>query len=138
MNKKQIVKHPKQDLSESMPKSTRKEDNMSKKTVLRILLSAGLLVVVLFAVQVFTTESASAPSSMDPAIEERLAGSDNISLHPPVPLPANFYNGSDWIERHPNNDVPVNYFTFATPTPLPANYYTGSDWIERHPCQPTP
>ena len=74
---------------------------MSMKTALRILLSAGLLAVVLLAVQVFTTESASAPTTMDPATEERLAGSDNIFLHPPVPLPANYYTGSDWIERHP-------------------------------------
>jgi hypothetical protein len=114
----------------------RKEVNMSKKAVLRILLSAGLIAVVLLAVQVFTTESASAPTALDPATEERLAGSDNINLHPPVPLPANYYTGSDWIERHPTADVPVNYYTVATP--LPPNYYTGSDWIERHPCQPTP
>jgi hypothetical protein len=103
----------------------RKEVNMSKKAVLRIVLSAGLIAVVLLAVQVFTTESASAPTALDPATEERLAGSDNIFLHPPVPLPANYYTGSDWIERHP---VPT----------ISVSCYTGTDWIDRRPCQPTP
>jgi hypothetical protein len=126
MNNKQIVKHPKQDLSESMPKSTRKEDKMSKKTVLRILLSAGLLAVVLLAVQVFTTESASAPSSMDPAIEERLAGSDNIYLHPPVPLPANYFNGSDWIERHPPTCKLLHRLRLDRTPPMPTDTVNNS------------
>jgi hypothetical protein len=99
---------------------------MTKKTMLRILIAAGMLAMVLLAVQVITTESAPVVPSVDAAAEERLSGSDNINLHPPVPLPANYYTGSDWIERHPVS------------TPLPANYYTGSDWIERHPCLPTP
>jgi hypothetical protein len=79
---------------------------MYKKTMLRILIAAGLLAVVLLAVQVITTESAPAVTSVDPAIEERLSGSDNINLHPPVPLPANYYTGSDWIERHPCQPTP--------------------------------
>ena len=96
---------------------------MSKKSVMRILISAGLLVVVFLSVQVLNSQSAPEAVSKDFASEERLAGSDNINLHPPVPLPANYYVGSDWIERHP----------VAT---LPANYYTGSDWVERHSKDP--
>jgi hypothetical protein len=97
---------------------------MSTKAVFKILLSVGLLAVILLAVQVITGETAPSASSQNAVTDERLAGSDNILLHPPVPHPANYYAGSDWIERHP------------APT-RPANYYSGSDWIERHPA-PTP
>jgi hypothetical protein len=89
--------------------SQRKEVNMSKKTVLRIMFVAGLLVVVLLAALMFTTQSAPAATSVESASEERLAGSDNIFLHPPVP-----------------------------PTAVPDNYYTGSDYCERHDCQVIP
>ncbi|NJD60339.1 MAG: hypothetical protein C3F13_10835 [Anaerolineales bacterium] len=82
---------------------------MTKKIAMRIMLIAGLLVVVLLAVLVFSAQSAPAANSVESASEERLAGSDNIFLHPPVP-----------------------------PTAVPDNYYTGSDYCERHDCQVIP
>jgi hypothetical protein len=101
---------------------------MSKKTALRILFVAGLLIVVLVAVLVFTTQSAPAATPGESASEVRMKGSDNIFLDPPVPptaLPDNYYTGSDWIERHPA-------------TAVPDNYYKGSDYCERHSCQVNP
>ena len=82
---------------------------MPKKTALRILFVAGLLIVVLAAVLVFTTQSAPAATSVESASEVRMKGSDNIFVDPPVP-----------------------------PTALPDNYYTGSDYCERHDCQAIP
>jgi hypothetical protein len=89
--------------------STRKEVTMTKKNAMKILLVAGLLVVVSLAVLVFPTQSAPAANSVESASEERLSGSDNIFLHPPVP-----------------------------PTAVPDNYYTGSDYCERHSCEVIP
>ena len=97
---------------------------MSTKSIMRIVLAVGLVVVILLSVQILTSESA--PSTgPDNHPANYYVGSDWIERHPIATRPANYYIGSDWIERHP------------APT-QPANYYTGSDWIERHPCQPTP
>jgi hypothetical protein len=86
--------------------SNGKEDNMNKRTLLIILALVVLVAVGVLAVQVIKTESAQATSTMDAATEERRLGSDNILLHPPVPLPDNCYTGSDWIERHPCTPEP--------------------------------
>jgi hypothetical protein len=120
-----------------------KEVNMSTKSVLRIVLAAGLVVLILLSVQVLRSESAPSTTSNDrPA--NYYVGSDWIERHPSVDLTANYYVGSDWIERHPVSIRLANYYTGSDwierhPSPTqPANYYTGSDWIERHPSQPTP
>jgi hypothetical protein len=120
-----------------------KEVNMSAKNILRIGIAAGLLVVILFSVQVLKSESAPSTSPSDlPA--NYYVGSDWIERHPVPPLPANYYVGSDWIERHPVATLSANYYVGSDwierhpVATLPANYYTGSDWIERHPCQPIP
>jgi hypothetical protein len=113
---------------DSFSNSARKEVKMTKKNAMRILLVAGLLVVALLAVLAFSTQSAPAATIVESASEDRLAGSDNIVLNPPVPptaVPENYYAGSDWIERHPS-------------TAVPDNYYTGSDYCERHSCEVTP
>ena len=121
---------------------TRKEVKMSTKSRLRIVIAAGLLVVVLLSVTVLVSVSAPDTNSVDSTTNERLEGSDWIERHPAVP--ANYYTGSDWIERHPVATLPANYYDGSDwierhpPTAVPDNYYTGSDWIERHPCQPTP
>ena len=117
---------------------------MSTKGVLKIVIAAGLVVVVLLSVQVLSSISAPAPNSGDSTTTKKLVGSDWIERHPVAPLPANYYVGSDWIERHPVATLPANYYTGSDwierhpAATLPTNYYTGSDWIERHPCQPTP
>ena len=120
-----------------------KEVNMSTKSILRIVLAAGLVVVILLSVQVLTSESAPSTSPVNHPANYYI-GSDWIERHPIATRPANYYIGSDWIERHPIATRPANYYIGSDwierhPAPTqPANYYTGSDWIERHPCQPTP
>ena len=110
MNSDQKTKNATQNyLPNRILNSPRKEVNMSKNTALRIFFVAGLLVVILAAALVFPTQSAPAATSAESASEERMAGSDNIFLHPPVP-----------------------------PTAVPDNYYTGSDYCERHECQVIP
>jgi hypothetical protein len=129
MSSDQKTQHAKQKyLPDRFSNSQRKEVNMSKKSALRILFVAGLLIVVLVAVLVFTTQSAPAATPVESASEVRMKGSDNIFVDPPVPptaLPDNYYIGSDWIERHPA-------------TAVPDNYYKGSDYCERHDCQMSP
>ena len=129
---------------------------MSTKSLLRIVITAGLLVVVLLSIQVLSSKSASDAISGDTKTKERLAGSDWIERHPTVVRPANYYVGSDWIERHPSVVRPANYYVGSDwierhlSVVRPANYYAlsdyferhpqdpyaGSDWIERHPSQP--
>jgi hypothetical protein len=133
-----------------------KEINMSTKSVLRILMSAGLLVVVLLGVEVISSASSKTPSSGEPMTAVRLAGSDYIERHPEIAHPANYYFGSDYFERHPAAVHPANYYfgsDYIERHPAvvrPAYYYigsdyferqprdpyAGSDWIERHPSQP--
>jgi hypothetical protein len=143
MDTKKIIKTFKQASYSKILNIARKEVNMSAKNILRIVIAAGLLVVILLSVPVLTSESATSTIPTDlPA--NYYTGSDWIERHPVPTLPANYYVGSDWIERHPVPTLPANYYTGSDwierhPVPtLPANYYSGSDWIERHPCQPTP
>ncbi len=109
---------------------------MFKKAVFSILVIVGVLAVVLLAGQVFTTESAPGSAAHDPASEERLAGSDNILLHPPVPLPANHFTGSEPAteERLAGSDN----ICLHPPVPLPADFFNSSNWNGNPPCQPTP
>jgi len=125
---------------------------MSTKALLRIGISAVLLVVIVLSVQVFSSKSAPGLNTGTAMTEEKLAGSDWIERHPSnyyvgsdwierhpsVIHPANYYVGSDWIERHPSPTHPANYYVGSDWIERhPSNYYTGSDWIERHPSQPT-
>lgn len=95
---------------------------MSTKSALRIVISAGLLVVILLAVQMLINKSeAKTTAAIHPA--NYYVGSDYIERHPSIVHPANYYLGSDYIERHPS-------------VIHPANYYAGSDYFERHPQDP--
>ena len=117
-------------------RSSRKEVKMSTKSVLRIVISASLLVAILLAVQVMVSKSeANTTSAIHPA--NYYVGSDWIERHPSVIHPANYYAGSDWIERHPTIIRPSNYYALSDYYERhPRDPYAGSDYIERHPIQP--
>jgi hypothetical protein len=137
---------------------TGKEVKMSTKSLLRVVLSAGLLVLILLGAEVISNASSKGSTSDGPMTKVRLAGSDYIERHPEIARPANYYIGSDYIERHPEVARPANYYIGSDyierhpEVTRPVNYYlgsdyserhpqdpyTGSDWIERHPSQPTP
>jgi hypothetical protein len=96
---------------------------MYTKRVMRIVISAGLLVGILLAVLVISSTSAPASDTEDTAAvhpANYYTGSDYYERHPPAVHPANYYTNSDYFERHP-------------PLVHPANYYTNSDYYERHP-----
>ncbi len=109
---------------------------MSKKAVLSIVIVVGVLAAVLLVVQVVTTQSAPGSPALDLASEERLAGSDNILLHPPVPLPAKYDTGSEpaTAERLAGSDN----ICLHPPVPLPADFFNSANWNGNPPCQPTP
>ncbi len=99
---------------------TGKEVKMSTKNLVKVVVSAGLLVLILLGAGVISNASSMVSTSDGPMSEVRLAGSDYIERHPEIARPANYYIGSDYIERDPE-------------VARPANYYLGSDYIERHP-----
>lgn len=112
---------------------------MSTKSLLRVVLSAGLLVLVLLGAEVVSNASSNSSTSDSPLTEVRLPGSDYIERRPEIARPANYYVGSDWIERHPMLVRPANYYIGSDYSERHLqDLYAGSDWIERHPSQPTP
>ena len=118
---------------------TRKEVKMSAKSFIKILVSAGLLVMIMLVAEIFSSVSSKASTSDKPVTEVRMASSDYFERHPEVFRPANFYYGSDYIERHPEIGRPANYYVGSDYIERhPQDPYAGSDWIERHPSQPQP
>jgi hypothetical protein len=123
----------------SLLNSTRKEVKMSTKSLLRVVLSAGLLVVIFLGAEVVSNASSKGINSDSPMTDVRLAGSDYIERHPEIARNVNYYIGSDYIERHPEIAHPANYYLGADYSERhPQDPYAGSDWIERHPSQTTP
>ena len=114
MNTRQINKNISNKVNPSeVLESKRKEVNMSTKSALRIVLFAGLIVVIVLAVQMLiTTSDTNTSAAVRPA--SYYVGSDWIERHPSVVRPANYYSLSDYYERHPQDP------------------YAGSDYYERH------
>jgi hypothetical protein len=116
---------------------TRKEVKMSAKSFIKILVSAGLLVIIMLVAEGLFNISSQASTSDKLMTDVRMVGSDYFERHPEVFRPANFYFGSDYIERHPEIGRPVNYYVGSDYIERhPQDPYAGSDWIERHPSQP--
>lgn len=119
---------------------------MSTKSLFKIMIAFGLVVVVFLAVQTEFRTSALSLAKGEAMITRSLAGSDWIERHPsnyyagsdwierhPVSLRLNKYIGSDWIERHPSPTVDAAAYAGSDWIERhPSKYYTGSDWIERH------